>query len=157
MKMKRHPLLILSSDRSGTSTVELAIIIPVLALLTLAAADIAMAFKAKIKLQAAAERTAQMANSGGLNSSAYQNLAADAAQGAGVATSSVSVTGSLLCDGTTQSSTDAVCSAGQQMKRYVAITINGSYKPMFANLIPNSRWASTQGVPLTGSASVRLQ
>jgi len=48
------------------------------------------------------------------------------------------------------------CPDGQQTKRYVAINISGSYTPMFAQLAPNSRWSS-QGIALTGSASVRLQ
>lgn len=155
--MARRCIHSLLSDRSGTSTVELAIIVPVLAALTFVAADLAMAFKAKIKLQSAAERTAEMATSGGLNSAAYQNLAADAAAGAGVSSSNVSVTSSLLCDGTVQSSTTAVCATGQQMKRYVTINITGSYTPIFGKLLPGTRWASAQGITLTGSSSVRLQ
>ena len=155
--MNRPITQMLVSDRSGTSTVELAIIMPVLAMLTFVAGDIAMGFKAKIKLQAAAERAAAMATSGGYSSTAYQNLAADAAQGAGVSTGNVSVTETLLCDNTTQTSTSAICANGQQMKRYVAITITSSYMPMFANLLPNSIWNSSQGVTLTGSSSVRLQ
>lgn len=154
MRRWTHHLL---SDRSGTSTVELAIIVPVLAVLTFVAADVAMAFKAKIRLQSAAERTTEMATSGGLNSAAYQNLAADAAAGAGVPSGNVSVTSSLLCDGTVQASTTAVCATGQQMKRYVTISITGSYMPMFGELLPGTRWASDQGITLTGSSSVRLQ
>lgn len=144
-------------DRAGTSTIELAIIFPVLTMLTFVAADIAMAFKTKIKLQTAAERTAEMATAGGLNSAAYQNLAADAAQAAGVSSGDVTVTSSLLCDGTVQASTLDICAAGQQVKRYVAITISGQYRPMFGALLPGTRWAGGQGVALTGSASVRLQ
>jgi Flp pilus assembly protein TadG len=149
-----HNLL---SDRWGTSTIELAIIFPVLAALTFIAADLAMAFKAKIRLQAAAERTAQLATSGGLNSAAYQNLAADAAAGAGVSSNAVTVTSSLLCDGTVQASMAEVCATGQQMKRYVTIGITGSYQPMFGKLLPGTSWASAQGITLTGSSSVRLQ
>lgn len=155
--MAKRWTLGLLSDRSGTSTIELAIIFPILAALTFIAADMAMAFKAKIKLQSAAERTAEMATSGGLNSAAYQNLAADAAAGAGVSSNNVTVTSSLLCDGTVQASTTAVCADGQQMKRYVTISIAGSYQPMFGKLLPGTRWASAQGVALTGSSSVRMQ
>lgn len=151
------PLRPLFLDRSGTSTVELAIIVPILAVLTFVAADMAMAFKTKIKLQSAAERTAAMATSGGLNSAAYQNLAADAAAGAGVSMSNVTVSSSLLCDGTVQSSTSEVCSSGQQMKRYVNINIAQNYVPMFAKLMPGTSWASGDGISLTGSSSVRLQ
>lgn len=156
MTVKRL-LRALSSDRDGTSTIELAIIVPVLALLTLVAADLAMAFKMKIGLQTAAERTAQMATKGGYNSVAYQNLAADAADAADVPTNAVIVTGSLFCNNTVQGSADAICPAGQQLKRYVAITISNSYQPMLAGLLPHGNWASDQGITLTGSASVRLQ
>lgn len=151
----------LFADPTGNSTVELAIIMPVLVLLTCLAGDVAMAFKAKIALQRAAERTAQLATAGGYTgdtsdtSKAYNNLAADAAAAAGVATSNVTVTPTLICDSTAQTTPD-YCTATQQMKRYVAITISGTYTPMFAKLAPGSRWSS-QGIALTGSASVRLQ
>lgn len=145
----------LLSDRSGTSTVELAIIVPVLAMLTMVAGDLAMGFKAKIKLQTAAERTAQMAVSGG--DTVYSSLATDAAAGAGVSSSNVTVTKSLLCDGTVQSSTSNVCGSGQQIKRYVTVSITGNYKPMFAKLLPSTRWSASQGISLTGSSSVQQQ
>lgn len=147
----------LLSDTSGTSTIELAIIVPVVAMLTFVAADLAMAFRAKLGLQVAAERTAQMATAGGLNSAAYQNLAADAAQAAKVSTSNVSVTHSLLCDGTVQTSTSEICATGQQVKRYVRVSISGIYRPIFMAMLPGSRWSRDGGVALTGSASVRLQ
>ncbi|GAY20836.1 MULTISPECIES: TadE/TadG family type IV pilus assembly protein [Sphingobium] len=153
----------LLSDRYGNSTVELAIIMPVLVLLTCMAGDVAMAFKAKIGLQRAAERTAQLAAAGGYTndttdtSKAYNNLAADAAAAAGVPTGNVTVTPTLLCNATVQTASPEVpCPDGQQTKRYVAISISGSYTPMFAKLAPGSRWSS-QGIALTGSASVRLQ
>ena len=153
----KPPLRALGSDCNGTSTIELAIIVPVLALLTLVAADLAMAFKMKIGLQTAAERTAQMATKGGYNSVAYQNLVADAASAADVPTNAVNVTGSLFCNSTEQGSADDICPAGQQLKRYVAITISDTYQPMFGAFLPHGGWASDQGVALTGSASVRLQ
>lgn len=145
----------LCADRRGTSTIELAFIVPILVLLTFVAADIALGFKAKIKLQAAAERTAQMAMSGGLNSSAYDNLVTDAAQGAGVSAANVTVTKTLLCNGV--ASINSECSTGEQIMRYVGITITGNYMPMFAKFMPNSLWASTQGITITGAASVRMQ
>ena len=151
------------ADPTGTSTVELAIIMPVLVLLTCMAGDVAMAFKAKIALQRAAERAAQLAVAGGYTSdtsktqAAYNNLAADAASAAGVSTDNVTVTPTLLCNATVQTASPEVpCADGEQMKRYVAITISGTYTPMFAKLAPGGKWSS-QGIALTGSASVRLQ
>ncbi|UZW55390.1 pilus assembly protein [Sphingobium sp. JS3065] len=149
----------LALDRSGTSTVELALIMPVLVLLTCMAGDVAMAFKAKIALQRAAERAAQMATAGGLTGASYDtdNLKADAASAANVATGNVSITKTLLCNDTVQTATPEVpCPDDQQTKRYVAITISGNYMPMFAKLAPNGNW-SAQGIALTGSASVRLR
>lgn len=151
----------LFANPAGTSTVELAIIMPVMVLLTCLAGDVAMAFKAKIALQRAAERTAQLATVGGYTSDttdtskAYNNLAADAAAAAGVAINKVTVTPTLICDSTVQTTPD-YCTATQQMKRYVAISISGTYTPMFAKLAASSKWSS-QGVAITGSASVRLQ
>ncbi|WP_176596161.1 MULTISPECIES: TadE/TadG family type IV pilus assembly protein [Sphingobium] len=148
----------LLSDRSGNSTVELAIIMPVLVLLICMAGDVAMAFKAKIGLQRAAERAAQLAAAGGYSTTSsnnYSNLKADAAAAAGVSTNNVTITPALICDSTAQTTPD-YCTATQQMKRYVAINISGTYTPMFAKLAPSSNW-SAQGIALTGSASVRLQ
>jgi len=153
----------LFADPAGTSTIELAIIMPVMVLLTCLAGDVAMAFKAKIALQRGAERAAQLAAAGGYTNdtaktqAAYNNLAADAASAAGVSTNNVTVTPTLLCDATVQTASPEVpCADGQQMKRYVAISISGTYTPMFAKLAPGSRWSS-QGIAITGSASVRLQ
>lgn len=155
--MLSSPIRRLLRDRSGTSTIELAVIFPVLVMLTFVAADVALAFKSKIRLQTAAERTAEMATAGGLNSAAYQNLTTDAAQAAGVPSGNVTVTSSLQCDGTEQTSTSQNCGTGQQIKRYVQIRISGQYLPMFAALLPGGRWSSGQAIELTGSASVRLQ
>lgn len=141
---------------AGTSVIELAIIAPILVVLVLLASDVAMAFRMKLKLQTAAERTAQMAVIGGLDSTAYSNLAADAATAAGVATNKVTVTDTLLCNNTAKSSTTDTCGSGEQVKRYIALTITDNYKPMFGSL-GGSFWSSSQGVSLTGSASVRLQ
>lgn len=153
--MARRDISILLSDRSGTSTVELAIIFPILAALTFIAADLAMAFKAKLKLQTAAERTAALATTGGRT--IMSSLAADAAAGAGVSSNAVTVTESLACDNTVQTSLTSVCANGQQIRRYVTISIASSYAPMFGKLLPGTQWASSQGVSLTGSASVRWQ
>lgn len=142
--------------RAGTSTIELAIIAPVLVMLVFLASDVAMAFRMKLKLQTAAERTAALAVSGGIDSTAFQNLAADAAAAAGVTTDKVTVTDTLLCNSTTQSSTGNQCATGEQSKRYIALTISDNYMPMFASL-GGTGWSASQGVPLTGSASVRLQ
>lgn len=95
----------LLSDRSGNSTVELAIIMPVLVLLICMAGDVAMAFKAKIGLQRAAERAAQLAAAGGYSTTSsnnYSNLKADAAAAAGVSTNNVTITPALICDSTAQ-------------------------------------------------------
>lgn len=147
----------LPADCRGNSTIELALIVPLLALLILVAADIALAFKAKIILQRAAERAAQLATSGGYESTAYDSLAADAAEAAGVSTGNVGVTSTLLCDDVAQTTPDTPCSPGQQIKRYVAISISGTYSPLFGKLVPATRWGSMQIIAISGFASVRLQ
>lgn len=144
-------------DQTGTAFMELAFVVPILVLLTLAASDIAMGFSAKLKLQTAAERAAEMATSGGLSSAAYQNLQADAADAAGVPASNVTVTSTLQCDGVEQSSTSNICPTGQQISRYVRIDISGTYQPMFGGAIINNLWSSSQTIAISGAASVRLQ
>jgi Flp pilus assembly protein TadG len=142
-------------DEGGTSVVELALLSPILLITLGGTVDCARLISAKLRLQQAAERTAEMASAGGIASAAFGSLQSEAAAAAKVSASNVSVSYWLECDGTKQSAFDGTCADGQQVARFTSITIAGSYVPTFAWLF---RPVTTNGaVALSGSASVRVQ
>lgn len=147
----------LGRDRRGVAAVELALIAPMLATLILGTTDIARAVARKLAVQQAAARTIEMASAGGLTGTAYLNMQAEAATAAGVASNKVSTDRWLECDGVRQGDWNTTCASGAQIGRYVSLTINGSYTPMF-NLTFRLLGLSQNGtIPVTGMASVRLQ
>ena len=139
----------------ATSTVELALISPILAVTLAGAVDCARLVSAKLSLQQAAERTAELATAGNVGSAAFTSLQSEAATAANVATANVTVTYWLECDGVRQTLFDGTCATGQQVGRFASISITSSYKPSFAWLLRSS---STNGtIPISASASVRVQ
>jgi len=147
----------LLADRRGTSVVELALLSPILLLTLAGMVDGARLVSTKLRLQQAAERTAELASAGGVASAAFTSLQAEAASAANVPSSKVTVTYWLECDGVKQSAFDGVCNAGQQAGRFTSITIVGSYSPSF-----NWNWlfgagGSATSLSLSSSASVRVQ
>ena len=148
-------------DQAGTSVVELALVMPILFVTLVGVIDCARLISAKLKLQQAAERTAELASAGMMNkilpssngvaSTAFNSLKTEAATAANVPTSSVTVTYWLECDGTQQTDFNGTCTSGQQVARFTSISIAKTYVPSFPWLF------SSSGIALAGSASVRVQ
>lgn len=148
-------------DEAGTSVVELALVMPILFVLLAGVIDCARLISVKLKLQQAAERTAELASAGMMNkilpssngvaSTAFDSLKTEAATAANVPTSSVTVTYWLECDGTPQSDFNGSCTSGQQVGRFTSISIAKTYVPSFPWLFRST------GIALAGSSSVRVQ
>ena len=143
-------------DKTGASLMETAITLPVLAFLVMGASDLAMGFSQKLTIQQAAARSIEMATAGGVSSATLTTIRAEAASAAGVSTDKVTIDSWLECNGTRQSSFDGVCTTGQQVARFVAINISGSYTPMFSFVVPRSM-TNNGSVSVTGYSSVRVQ
>lgn len=139
----------------ATSTVELALVSPILAVVLAGSVDCARLVSAKLLLQQAAERTAELATAGNVGSAAFTSLQSEAATAANVPTANVTVTYWLECDGVRQSLFDGTCATGQQVGRFASIAITSSYKPSFAWLLHSV--LSNGTIPISGSASVRVQ
>lgn len=144
-------------DPRGTSTIELAMVVPLMTLFVAGATDIAYGVAAKSRLQAAASRSLELATSGGLNSAAFQTLNTEAANAAGVPTSNVTVTKWRECGGTLQLTFEGTCTVGQEVARFVRVRVTGSYRPMFAAVAPGWQTNANGDVGLSGSATVRVQ
>lgn len=143
----------LPSDVRGISVIETAIVIPALAMLIAGVSDLAMGFAAKLKVQQAAARSIEMATAGGLNSAAFQALQAEAAGAASVPVAQVTLDKWLECAGVRQASFGGSCFTGQQVGRFVSISISASYRPRF----PILQLSASGDIPLSGYSSVRVQ
>ena len=142
----------LARDRRGVSAIELGIALPVLAVMLMGVADLALGYSQKLKVQQASARTIEMATASGLNGAAFQLLKAEAASAAGVSQDAVTLDKWLECDAVRQPSFDGTCASGAQIGRFVSIAVSGSYRPLF----PVGMGSSTT-IPIGGYAQVRVQ
>ena len=150
----------LRADRRGTSVIELAIIAPVLSLVTMGIIDLSNGYARRLELTEAVDGTIERISAGnfeisgtttGLDFDAY---IADAAAAAKVPEEQVSVAAWRECDGVEQTDFDGSCPSDQIMARYVQVSIEGSFKPMFATVFapgPDGTY------PLHAEAAVRIQ
>lgn len=153
----RRPSLLsrLRRDRRGSSAVELALAAPVLGLALLGSFDLARGFSDRIDLTAAAARSAELATAPGQVRTDYAFLEAEAesaATASGLVGASATIDAWLECDGVVQPDGTRVCAAGEPYARYVEVVITGNYVPVFG-----FGFVGSDGVPLRGSATVRVQ
>jgi Flp pilus assembly pilin Flp len=145
----------LAQDRRGASAVELALAAPVLGLALLGSFDLARGFSDRIDLTSAAARAAELATAPGQVRTDYDFLeseAESAATASGLTGASAEVDAWLECDGVRQAENTRVCPAGEPYARYVEVVIRGNFQPVFG-----FGFIGADGVPLRGSATVRIQ
>jgi Flp pilus assembly protein TadG len=118
-------------DKRGTSVIELAITIPVIAFLLLGFVDIAMGFSAKLTLKQAANRAVEMATMRGAINGNFSYLQSEAATASGQPTSNVTVDYWLECDTVRQGQVDGECTGTEQVARYVSVVVTGAFQPIF--------------------------
>ena len=156
----------LHRDERGAGVVELAILLPVLALMTTGIVDLSNGLSERLRLHRAVHQTLEIAAAHRIrvdpNASQpnYDFLAAEAATAADVPEDQVTLTKWLECDGVEQPDFYDDCDAGQAIARYVQIRIDNDFKPMFdyGPLGRASGYAAADGtVPLFAEAAVRVQ
>lgn len=147
-------------EEGGASIIEMGLIVPLLVFLMAGVVDLSMGYSRRLELEAAAERALDNGISKGLVNSSFDYLKAEAATAAGVSQNNVTIDAWLECDGTRQTNYSDVCTAGQQIARYLSISVTGSFQP----LIGYGRFASFYGgtgminsVSITGDALARVQ
>jgi Flp pilus assembly pilin Flp len=166
-------------DERGSGLIELAMLAPVLALLTVGIVDLTQGISRRMELHDAVHRTLEkvaarrflvLLSDGEVDT---DFMRADAAEAAGVPAEAVTIEAWLECDGEEQTSftgncpalpsppadcslpappTTAKCAA--DAARYVRVRIDASYKPTFGKVV-STRPDGT--VPLSAEGSVRLQ
>ncbi len=158
-------LKLLARNDRGTSTVELAIIAPVLALIVTAVSDIAIAYGRSLELEQAAQRSIEkvMQTTGADTAEAtIKKEAVCQINGANsdgtcktgrITTDNVTVAYSLTCNGASVAYTSD-CTSGQTEVRYIQATVTDTYKPVF---LRNFGQASDGYYHLDATAGVRVQ
>lgn len=155
--MKR--LIAIARSEDGTSIVEMGFAAPILSLLLIGMVDMSRGYSAKLQLEQIAQRTVEKVQNGDYAETAdYKTaLKAEAAAAAGVATSAVTISSWLECnnDGTKLAFTSSCADTSHPYARYVEVSIDKIYTPMFKTRFAGSRVDGTY--LLKGKAGVRVQ
>lgn len=135
----RH-LLRLWRDCRGTSAMEFAFVAPALAFLAMGISDVARGLARKFEIEQASYRALELVTAGSIQSdltagsvrSDYTYVRTEAAAATGEPESNVTVINWRECDGTKQSDFIGTCNTGQQLARFVQVTIFSDFRPMFS-------------------------
>ncbi|MBB3764020.1 TadE/TadG family type IV pilus assembly protein [Sphingomicrobium lutaoense] len=143
-------------DERGTSVVEMGMLAPVLATLIIGTSDLALAYSEKLRLeqasQSAIEKVMQRNSDAGTT---ILTLKVEASQQANVPITQVDVDYWLECNGTRQGQYDVTCPTGQTYARYLQVSIESEYDPMFPAKLFG---ANDRGkYPIHGQAGIRTQ
>lgn len=146
-------------DQRGVSIVELGFFAPVAALMIVGITDLARGYSEQVTLEQAVHRTLEKAAVGVVQTD-YTFLKTEAAAAAGVSADKVVVDYWLECDRVRQPAFDGVCGDTQMISRYVSITINSSFKPVFKYGAFGAKLFSTASdgtAAISANAVVRVQ
>lgn len=142
-------------DDQGVAIIELALIAPVFALLTIGVIDLSGGYSEKLKLEQAAQRTIEKAQQTKVDETMIATLTAEGSAAAGVPATDVIVDHWLECNGVRQAQYDTVCPNGETFARYLTVKIEKSYSPYFAKKFAGANADGTY--TLTGKAGIRTQ
>lgn len=144
----------IAKDERGLAIIEMAMVAPVLAVIVVGMIDISNGYSKKLQLEQAAQRTIERAQQNVISSTMRDTLKAEAAEAAGVDPNQVTVDSWLECGGSRALDYDMVCPEGEPYARYLNVSIQDSYKPIFALRFAGAK----DGVyVITGNAGVRTQ
>ena len=143
----------LARDKRGTAVVELAVVAPMIALLTVGIVDMSNGFSRKLKIEQAAQRSIEKIMNTSASDTIENTLAAEAADQADVPLTNVTVTYRLECDG---AATDAAeCTEDQVTSQWITVTVVDRYEPLFSRHFAGISGDGTYH--LSATAGVRIQ
>lgn len=119
----------LRSDTRGAAIVELAIVSPMIALLTVGIVDLSNGFSKKLKIEQGAQRAIEKIMNTSASDTIENTLAAEAATQSNVPIGNVTVNYRLECDGTVTEA--AECGEDQVASQWISVTVTDKYEPMF--------------------------
>jgi len=121
----------LRRDERGASLIELALVAPLFATFLIGMVDLSRAYAFRLSLEQAVQRSVEKVMQYQENTSTYSTLQSEAATAAGVSTSAVTIDYWLECNGVRQSDYDTTCPAGQAYARFVTVSVQKKFTPMF--------------------------
>ncbi len=134
-------LLSLRSDTRGAAIIELALVAPMIALMTVGVVDLSNGFGRKLRLEQAAQRSIEKVMQTTGEQTVENTIAAEAVcqyngtnedgtcKTAPLTTADVVVTHRLECDGVLTTNPD--CTGTEKESRWVQVTVSNNYTPMF--------------------------
>jgi Flp pilus assembly protein TadG len=134
-------------DERGAAIIELALVAPVLALMTIGVVDMSNAFSRKLALEQGAHRAIEKIMQTTGTTTAEATIKSEAvcqvngtntdgscktiAQGGHIDANDVVVAYRLECDNVKVTDFDSECPGTQRESRYIQVTVNDAYEPMF--------------------------
>lgn len=116
-------------DERGNSAIEMALVLPLLATLLIGMVDLSGGYAVKVTVQQAAQRAIEKVMQTTASKTVIETLKSEAAAGAGVAESAVTVDYWLECNGARQAIYDNPCPSGQTYARYLSVEVAKVYDP----------------------------
>jgi len=147
-------------DSRGAAMLEFGLVLPLLAFLMMIIVDSSRGFAAKLKLETAAARTLEKVTAMGVADPSNEPIKREAAAASGQPVSNVQVDKWVECAGARKPSFNDACEEGQEIARYLSISIVADYVPMFnAASIASVYGGRGLGdrVRIEGDSQVRLQ
>ena len=118
-------------DNRGAAVIELALVAPMLALMTIGIIDVSQAFGRKLTLEQAAQRAIEKVMQTTGDTTPEETIKEEAAAQGNVSEDDVTVSYRMECDGVVQADFDTECTPGQSEARWLMVTVAGTYEPMF--------------------------
>ena len=118
-------------DERGVAAVELALLAPILATMVIGVVDLSSAFGRKLVLEQAAQRAIEKVMQTTVDTTVDLTIVNEAAEAAGVDVEQVELDFWLECDDEREADYNTECDATEKEARYIVLTINDSYTPMF--------------------------
>jgi Flp pilus assembly protein TadG len=145
----------LARNERGAAVIEVALVAPLFAALIIGVVDLSRGYSTKLQLEQAAQSAIEKVMNGQATTKVAAALKTEAANTAQVAESAVTVDFWLECNGTRQTNYETVCPNGQTFARYMSVSIQKVFTPMFSTRYAGANANGTY--TLTGRTGVRIQ
>ena len=120
----------LKDDDRGAAIIELALVAPILATMTIGVIDLSNGFSRKLALEQAAQRSVEKVMQTTGEKSVDDTIKDEAAEAAGIPSDHVTVTYTLTCAGVTQADYATECADDRTEVRYTEVSLWDTYTPM---------------------------
>ena len=136
-------ILKLARAERGAAIIELAFVAPVIALMTVGVVDLSNGFSTKLRLEQAAQRSIEKVMQTTGVTSVEDTIANEAicqfngvkedgtCKPAPLVAANVTVQHTLYCDNATTPTTDPDCAAGEVESRWIKVTLQTEFEPLF--------------------------